>query len=227
MAKLILLRHGESEWNKLNLFTGWEDVGLSEKGIEEAKWAGQILLQKGILPDICFTSLLKRAVRTLNYVLEETDLEWLPVVKTVMLNERHYGILQGLNKAETAIKYGEEQVRIWRRSYDVRPPAINEDDPRNPRLQKKYADSKIRPLCESLEDVVNRVFPYYDTNVLPLLWRGKNVLISAHGNTLRALCKTLDNLSEEELSRLEIPTGVPIVYTIYGHGTIQAKQLLY
>lgn len=227
MAKLILLRHGESEWNKLNLFTGWEDVGLSEKGIEEAKWAGQILLQKGILPDICFTSLLKRAVRTLNYVLEETDLEWLPVVKTVMLNERHYGILQGLNKAETAIKYGEEQVRIWRRSYDVRPPAINEDDPRNPRLQKKYADSIIRPLCESLEDVVNRVLPYYDTNVLPLLWRGKNVLISAHGNTLRALCKTLDNLSEEELSRLEIPTGVPIVYTVYGHGTIQAKQLLY
>lgn len=142
MAKLILLRHGESEWNKLNLFTGWEDVGLSEKGIEEAKWAGQILLQKGILPDICFTSLLKRAVRTLNYVLEETDLEWLPVVKTVMLNERHYGILQGLNKAETAIKYGEEQVRIWRRSYDVRPPALNEDDPRNPRLQKNTQTQK-------------------------------------------------------------------------------------
>ena len=144
MAKLILLRHGESEWNKLNLFTGWEDVGLSEKGIEEAKRAGQILLQKGILPDICFTSLLKRAVRTLNYVLEETDLEWLPVVKTVMLNERHYGILQGLNKAETAIKYGEEQVRIWRRSYDVRPPALNEDDPRNPRYQTRIIRTRFK-----------------------------------------------------------------------------------
>lgn len=212
--KLVLVRHGESEWNKLNLFTGWTDVDLSEKGHEEAKLAGKLLKDEGYDFDICFTSYLKRAIHTLNHILDEMDRNWLPVIKTWKLNERHYGALQGLNKAETAEKYGEEQVKIWRRSFDVKPPALEESDERAPMNQDVYRDEdpKSLPLNESLETTIERVVPYYNEVIVPAMKAGKRVIIAAHGNSLRALVKYLDNMSNEEILNLNIPTGVPLVY---------------
>ena len=212
--KLVLVRHGESEWNKLNLFTGWTDVDLSEKGHEEAKLAGKLLKEEGYDFDICFTSYLKRAIHTLNHILDEMDRNWLPVIKTWKLNERHYGALQGLNKAETAEKYGEDQVKIWRRSFDVKPPALEETDERAPMNQDVYRDEdpKVLPLNESLETTIERVVPYYNEVIVPAMKAGKRVIIAAHGNSLRALVKYLDNMSNEEILNLNIPTGVPLVY---------------
>lgn len=213
MKTLILLRHGESEWNKLNLFTGWTDVELSEKGECEAKLAGKLIKEEGLKPSICFTSLLKRAIHTLNFALDNMDMNYLPVIKDYRLNERHYGALQGLNKSETAEKYGEEQVKIWRRSYDVCPPALTEDDPRNPANQEAYKgiDKKNLPLTESLEITVARVVPFFNEEVKPHLDNGETVLIAAHGNSLRALVMYLKGLTKEEVLGLNIPTGVPLV----------------
>jgi len=214
MHKLVLIRHGESEWNKLNLFTGWTDVDLSEKGVEEAHRAGKTLKEKGYDFDIVHTSLLKRAIHTMNNVLFELDREWLPVYKSWRLNERHYGALQGLNKAETAAKYGEDQVKIWRRSYDCPPPALEKDDPRNPALQAQFrdVDPKDLPLNESLELTVKRAVPYFEEVIKPQMQAGKRVLIVAHGNSLRALVKYFDNMPDEEIVGVNIPTGVPLVY---------------
>lgn len=214
MMKLVLVRHGESEWNKLNLFTGWTDVDLSEKGHEEAKNAGKLLKSEGYDFDVCYTSYLKRAIHTLNHILDEMDRVWLPVIKTWKLNERHYGALQGLNKSETAEKYGEEQVKIWRRSFDVKPPALEADDERNPANQEIYSDidPKLLPLTESLETTIERAVPYFENVIKPDMKAGKKVIIAAHGNSLRALVKYFDNLSREEILDVNIPTGVPLVY---------------
>ena len=212
--KLVLLRHGESEWNKLNLFTGWTDVDLSEKGREEAKQAGILLKNEGYDFDICYTSRLKRAIHTLNIVLDELDRAWLPVIKSWKLNERHYGALQGLNKAETAAKYGEDQVKIWRRSFDVKPPALEPDDERNPAGQPMYrdVDPSILPVHESLETTIERVVPYFEESIKRDMAAGRRVIIAAHGNSLRALVKYFDGLSNEEITGVNIPTGVPLVY---------------
>ena len=214
--KLVLIRHGESEWNKLNLFTGWTDVELSELGKEEATNGGKLLKEGGYHFDVAYTSYLKRAIHTLNRVLEAMDEEYIPVIKTWRLNERHYGALQGLNKAETAEKYGEEQVKIWRRSYDVQPPALSETDPRNPALQRTYAtvDKKDLPLTECLKDTVARVVPYWEEVIKKDIVAGKSVIIAAHGNSLRALVKYLENISDEDIINLNIPTGVPLVYEL-------------
>ena len=214
MMKLVLIRHGESEWNKLNLFTGWTDVDLSEKGHEEAKNAGKLLKAEGYDFDVCYTSLLKRAIHTLNHVLDEMDRNWLPVIKSYKLNERHYGALQGLNKAETAEKYGEEQVKIWRRSFDVKPPALEPDDERAPRNQAMFRDvpADELPLNESLETTIARVVPYFEEVIKEDMKAGKRVLIAAHGNSLRALVKYFDNLSDDEIIGVNIPTGSPLVY---------------
>lgn len=214
MKKLVLLRHGESEWNKENRFTGWTDVDLSDKGHEEAAEAGRLLKEEGFTFDKAYTSYLKRAIHTLNHVLDELDENYIPVEKTWRLNERHYGALQGLNKADTAKKYGDEQVKIWRRSFDVKPPELKEDDERAPRNQKHYA--KVNPgelpLTESLETTIDRVVPYYQEIIKPDIENGDNVIIAAHGNSLRALVKYLDNMSNDEILELNIPTGVPLVY---------------
>lgn len=212
--KLVLVRHGESEWNKLNLFTGWTDVDLTEKGIEEAKEGGKALLNEGFDFDICYTSYLKRAIHTLGYILSEMDREWLPVIKTWKLNERHYGALQGLNKSETAEKYGEEQVKIWRRSFDIAPPALEKNDKRCPYLQQQYRGipQEELPLTESLKDTIARAVPYFEKNIKPQMLEGKRILITAHGNSLRALVKYFENLSDEEIISVNIPTGVPLVY---------------
>jgi len=212
--KLVLVRHGESEWNKLNLFTGWTDVDLSEKGHAEAIEAGRLLKKEGFDFDVCYTSYLKRAIHTLNHILDEMDRNWLPVYKTWKLNERHYGALQGLNKSETAEKYGEEQVKIWRRSYDVKPPALDPDDERAPKNQDVYRneDPALMPLNESLETTVERVVPFYNEVILPAMKEGKRVIIAAHGNSLRALVKYFDNMTPEEILGVNIPTGVPLVY---------------
>lgn len=212
----VMVRHGESEWNKLNLFTGWTDVDLSENGINEAKNGGKLLKQNKFSFDICYTSYLKRAIHTANYILKELDEEFIPMIKDYRLNERHYGALQGLNKQETALKYGDEQVKIWRRSYDVQPPKLEEVDPRNPALQKQYKNinKKELPLTESLKDTVARAVPYFNEVILKDIFANKSVLIAAHGNSLRALVKYLDKLSEEEIINVNIPTGVPLVYTI-------------
>ena len=214
--RLVMIRHGESEWNKLNLFTGWTDVDLSEKGRTEAAGAGRLLKEGGYSFDVCYTSYLKRAIHTANAVLEALDEEWIPVIKTWKLNERHYGALQGLNKAETAAKYGEEQVHLWRRSFDVRPPELSEDDERNPARQPMYrnVDPSELPLAESLKDTIARVVPYYEAEIVPQIKADRSVLIAAHGNSLRALVKYLDNISDEEISSLNIPTGVPLVYEL-------------
>lgn len=214
MHKLVLIRHGESEWNKLNLFTGWTDVDLSPKGVEEARRAGKTLLKEGFDFDIVYTSLLKRAIHTMNNVLFELDREWLPVIKSWRLNERHYGALQGLNKAETAEKYGEDQVKVWRRSYDVPPPALQEDDPRNPALQAQFRDvpKDELPLNESLKDTVARAVPYFEKVIRVAMEEGKRVLVVAHGNSLRALVKYFDKMSDDEIVGVNIPTGVPLVY---------------
>ncbi len=216
MYKLVLLRHGESVWNKENKFTGWTDVDLSEKGIQEAHEAGRQLLKNGFTFDIAYTSVLKRAIRTLWIVMDEMDLMWIPVVRSWRLNERHYGALQGLNKAETAKKYGEEVVHQWRRSYDVPPPALTKDDPRYPGHDPRYKDvpEDELPLTECLKDTVNRFLPLWHDTIAPKIKEGKKVIIAAHGNSLRALVKYLDNISDEEIPGLNIPTGIPLVYEL-------------
>lgn len=216
MTKLVLIRHGESEWNKLNLFTGWTDVELSEKGVEEAKNGGKLLKEGGYSFDVCYTSYLKRAIHTAWHVLDGVDEDYIPVIKDWHLNERHYGALQGLNKAETAAKYGVEQVHQWRRSFDIAPPALEDDDNRNPANQVQYkgVDPKVLPLHESLKDTIARVVPYYNEVIVPEIKAGKKVLIAAHGNSLRALVKYLDNISDEDIAGLNIPTGVPLVYEL-------------
>jgi 2,3-bisphosphoglycerate-dependent phosphoglycerate mutase len=216
MVKLVLLRHGESTWNKENRFTGWTDVDLSEKGIGEARRAGRTLKEKGFTFDLAYTSLLKRAVRTLWITLDEMDLMWIPVKNSWRLNERHYGALQGLNKAETARKYGEDQVLAWRRSYDVPPPPLKMSDPRYPGKDARY-DSLTRaqlPLAESLKDTYKRCLPYWHKTIAPSLRSGKKVIVSAHGNSIRAMVKYLDNVSEESIVGLNIPTGIPLVYEL-------------
>ncbi len=216
MYKLVLLRHGESEWNKANLFTGWTDVDLTDKGRSEAKSAGVLLQQDGYTFDIAFTSVLKRAIRTLWMVMDEMDLMWIPVIRDWRLNERHYGALQGLNKAETAEKYGAEQVKIWRRSYNIRPPALEENDPRYPGHDPRYASLSAEelPAAECLKDTVDRFLPMWHEVIAPTIKAGKKVIITAHGNSLRALIKFLDNVSEEDIIPLNIPTGVPLVYEL-------------
>jgi 2,3-bisphosphoglycerate-dependent phosphoglycerate mutase len=216
MFEVILLRHGESDWNKENRFTGWTDVDLSLKGVQEAHEAGKSMKEGGFSFDLAYTSVLKRAIRTLWIALDEMDLMWLPVLNTWRLNERHYGALQGLNKAETAKKFGEEQVLIWRRSYDIQPPALTADDPRYPGHDARYkALSKTElPLTECLKDTVNRFLPYWHETIAPSIKSGKKVLIAAHGNSLRALVKYLDNIPEKEIVELNIPTGVPLVYEL-------------
>ena len=214
--KLVLVRHGQSEWNLQNRFTGWADVDLSEMGIREAKDAGKALLSQKINFDLCFTSYQKRAIKTLQYILEELDMLYLPVLKTWKLNERHYGALQGLNKAETAKKYGEEQVHIWRRSFDIQPPAMDKEDERSARKDPKYKelkDSEI-PLAESLKDTIARVLPYWNENISPEIRKGKNILIVAHGNSLRAFVKHLLKISDEKIMELNLPTGKPLVFEI-------------
>jgi len=216
MHKLVLLRHGESTWNKENRFTGWKDVDLSEKGRAEAADAGRLMKDAGIAFDLAFTSVLKRAIKTLNIALDEMDQLWLPVTKHWRLNERHYGALQGLNKAETAAKHGEAQVKIWRRSYDIPPPPLTPDDERwsgrDPRY-KDLAPSEI-PASESLKDTVGRFLPYWHETIAPAVTSGTRVLIAAHGNSLRALVKYLDNVSEQDIVELNIPTGIPLVYEL-------------
>lgn len=214
MMKLVLIRHGESVWNLENRFTGWTDIDLSTTGIEEAKEAGKTLKAEGFDFDLCYTSYLKRAIDTLNDILGQLDREWLPVVKTWKLNERHYGALQGLNKRETAEKYGEEQVRIWRRSFDVQPPALNPDDFRNPAFQEAYRgiEKEKLPLTESLKDTIARTVPYFEKNIRPEMEKRKRILIAAHGNSLRALVMYLEHLTEEEIMKINLPTGVPLVY---------------
>ena len=212
--RLVIIRHGESEWNKLNLFTGWSDVDLSPEGKKEAILAGKALKEEEIDFDVCYTSYLKRAIHTLNLVLEEMNRDWLPVVKSYKLNERHYGALQGLNKAETAKKYGEKQVKIWRRSFSVRPPVLDETSNQKPKKQVQYSGINRHelPLCESLEDTINRVVPYFNNVIKKDMLSGKRVLIVAHGNSIRSLVKYFENLSEEEILEVNIPTGIPLVY---------------
>jgi 2,3-bisphosphoglycerate-dependent phosphoglycerate mutase len=216
MHKLVLVRHGESTWNRENRFTGWTDVDLSERGVQEAHEAGRTLRNDMYVFDVAFTSVLKRAIRTLWIMLDELDQMWIPVHNHWRLNERHYGALQGLNKAEMASKYGEEQVLIWRRSYDVRPPALEKTDERYPGSDPRYQDmnEKDIPLCESLKDTVNRFLPYWHDVLAPAVRSGKRVLISAHGNSLRALVKYLDNVSEDAIVNLNIPTGIPLIYEL-------------
>lgn len=216
MHILVMIRHGESEWNKANLFTGWTDVELSENGWNEAHQGGRLLKEEGLSFDICYTSYLKRAIHTASAVLGELDEEWIPVVKDWRLNERHYGALQGLNKSETAAKYGAEQVRIWRRSFDIQPPALEPADERNPALQKMYrnVEKSLLPLTESLKDTIARVVPYYENVIRKDIEAGRNVLIAAHGNSLRALVKYLDEISDDDIVGINIPTGVPLVYEL-------------
>ena len=216
MITLVLLRHGESTWNKENRFTGWTDVDLSERGRQEAKAAGQLLKDAGYVFDIAFTSVLKRAIRTLGLALDELDLLWIPVTKNWQLNERHYGALQGLNKAETAAKHGDVQIKIWRRSYDIPPPPLTPDDERHPSRDPRYAglDPTQLPLTESLKDTVERFLPYWHAAIAPAIRSGKRVIIAAHGNSLRALVKYLDNVSEADIVELNIPTGIPLVYEL-------------
>lgn len=216
MYKVVLLRHGESVWNKSNRFTGWTDVELSDKGVEEAHAAGTLLKEDGYVFDIAFTSVLKRAIRTLDIALYEMDLCWIPVEKHWRLNERHYGALQGLNKAETAEIHGEDQVILWRRSYDVPPPALTEDDERYPGRDPRYAGltSDELPLTECLKDTVDRFLPYWHDRIAPEIKKGSRVIVAAHGNSLRALVKYLDNMSEEAIIKLNIPTGIPLVYEL-------------
>ncbi len=215
-GKLLLLRHGQSIWNLENLFTGWIDVDLSEQGLQEAREAGRLLKAEGIAFDIAFTSVLKRAIRTLWIALDEMDLMWLPVERTWRLNERHYGSLQGLNKTQTVEKHGAEQVKIWRRSYDIPPPPLALDDRQHPRFDRRYAGVPAAelPACESLKDTLARVLPFWNTRIAPELKAGRNVLVAAHGNSLRALVKMLDGMSDADIVELNIPTGVPLLYEL-------------
>jgi 2,3-bisphosphoglycerate-dependent phosphoglycerate mutase len=216
MYKLILIRHGESDWNKQNRFTGWTDVDLSEKGVKEAKEGGEVLKREGYTFDVAYTSVLKRAIRTLWLVLDEMDLMWIPVHRSWRLNERHYGALQGLNKSETAAKFGEAQVKIWRRSYDIPPPALTPDDERYPGRDPRYAglSASELPMTECLKDTVARFLPLWHETIAPMVKSGKKVLIAAHGNSLRALIKYLDNVSEEAIVELNVPTGMPLLYEL-------------
>ena len=216
MRVLVLLRHGESIWNMENRFTGWTDVDLSPKGIEEARAAGRQMRADGYLFDVAFTSLLKRAIRTLWLALDEMDLMWIPEHKTWKLNERHYGALQGLNKLETVERHGEQQVKIWRRSYDIRPPALSPDDARSPQKDPRYQDLRPEeiPLTECLKDTVERVLPYWHQTIAPAVQAGQRLLIASHGNSLRALVKYLDKISDEAIVELNIPTGIPLVYEL-------------
>lgn len=216
MHKLVLIRHGESTWNKENRFTGWTDIDLSDKGREEARAAGQLLKYEGYSFDLVFTSLLKRAIRTSNILLDELDLLWLPVQRSWRLNERHYGALQGLNKAETAAKHGDAQVKIWRRAYDIAPPPLAADDPRHPARDPRYRNlpASDLPLSESLKDTVTRFLPYWHDAIAPAINRGQQVIVAAHGNSLRALVKYLDGISDEAIVELNIPTGIPLVYEL-------------
>jgi 2,3-bisphosphoglycerate-dependent phosphoglycerate mutase len=216
MHRLVLLRHGESEWNRENRFTGWTDVDLSARGVDEARTAGRLLQSEGLSFDLAFTSVLRRAIRTLWLVLEEMDLVWIPEVKDWRLNERHYGALQGLNKAETAARHGEAQVLTWRRSYDTRPPALDAADPRDAAIDARYrrlTRDQI-PLTECLADTVARVLPCWNDSIAPAIRSGQHVLVAAHGNSLRALVKHLDGISDDEIVELNIPTGVPLVYDL-------------
>ncbi|TDJ42192.1 MAG: 2,3-diphosphoglycerate-dependent phosphoglycerate mutase [Gammaproteobacteria bacterium] len=213
-GKLVLCRHGQSTWNLENLFTGWKDVDLTEQGIAEAHQAGEDLKELGIRFDIAYTSVLIRAIRTLWIMLDEIDQMWLPVIRAWELNERSYGALQGLNKAETAAKHGDEQVLIWRRSYDIPPPAIAEDDERHPKFDVRYTGIENLPATESLKTTLERVEPYWTANIVPRLKAGENVLITAHGNSLRALVKMLDGISDEDITSLNIPTGIPLLYEL-------------
>ena len=216
MYKVVLLRHGESTWNRENRFTGWTDVDLSEKGLIEAEQAGKLLNEEGFTFDVAYTSVLKRALRTCWIALDALDLLWIPVIKNWRLNERHYGALQGLDKAETAAKHGEAQVKIWRRSYDIPPPALTLDDRRHPAHDRRYADlaAAERPATESLKDTVARFVPYWKDTIGPAITRGERVLIAAHGNSLRALVKYLDGISDQAIVDLNIPTGIPLVYEL-------------
>jgi len=215
-GKLILVRHGQSTWNVENRFTGWHDVDLSDLGRQEAAQAGQELQREQIEPNIAFTSVLKRAIRTLWLILDVTDRMWLPVERSWRLNERHYGALQGLDKAQTVAKHGDAQVKIWRRSYDIPPPPLTLDDPRHPRFDARYkdVDAALLPVAESLKDTLSRVLPYWESRIVPELRAGKNVLIVAHGNSLRALVKMLDMMSESDIVEFNIPTGIPILYEL-------------
>ena len=226
--RLVLLRHGESVWNKENLFTGWTDVDLSDKGREEARAAGRLMREEGLDFDVCYTSFLKRAIHTLNLALEEMDREWLPVVKAWQLNERHYGALQGLNKADTAAKYGEEQVKVWRRSYATPPPELSPEDERNPANQEMFrtVPRESLPLTESLRETVARAVPYFDEEIKPRMLAGERVLIAAHGNSLRALVKVFDGMSEDEIVGVNIPTGVPLVYEFDRDFNVVSKRYL-
>ncbi len=217
MKILVLLRHGESTWNKENRFTGWTDVGLSEKGVQEAREAGRLMKEAGYVFDIAYTSVLKRAIKTLWLALEEMDLMWIPDEKSWRLNERHYGALQGLNKQETVERHGEGQVKIWRRSYDIRPPALDPEDPRAPTNDPRYASLSAAelPLTECLKDTVERVLPYWDQTIAPMIRSGKRVLIASHGNSIRALVKYLDGVSDRDITELNIPTGIPLVYYLH------------
>jgi 2,3-bisphosphoglycerate-dependent phosphoglycerate mutase len=214
--KLVMVRHGQSTWNLENRFTGWTDVGLTELGCKEALTGGLLMRDKGYTFDIAYTSVLKRAIRTLNIIQEEMELEWIPVIRAWQLNERHYGALQGLNKSEMAVKFGEEQVKIWRRSYDVPPPALELNDERHPRFDRRYAELTPAqlPATESLKITLERVLPYWHSTLAPMIKSGKRVLIAAHGNSIRAMVKYLDNISEKEIPELNIPTGIPLVYEL-------------
>ncbi|MDY3128056.1 MAG: phosphoglyceromutase [Corynebacterium sp.] len=219
-GKLILLRHGQSKWNKSNQFTGWVDVDLTEKGEGEAKRGGQMLVENDILPEVVYTSLLRRAIRTANIALNAADRHWIPVVRDWRLNERHYGALQGLNKAETKDKYGEEQFMAWRRSYDTPPPELDNDSEYSQSTDVRYSHLDVIPQTECLKDVVERFVPYFEEEILPRARRGETVLIAAHGNSLRALVKHLDNISDEDIAGLNIPTGIPLVYEITAEGGV-------
>ena len=216
MYKIVLLRHGESQWNRENRFTGWKDVPLSEKGVAEAAAAGELLKKEGFGFDLAFTSVQKRAIKTLWLALEEMDELWIPVIKSWRLNERHYGALQGLDKSETAAKYGDAQVKIWRRSYDVRPPLLDKSDERHPSRDPRYANLSPEELPdgECLADTIKRVIPFWEGTIVPEVKSGKRIIIAAHGNSLRALVKHLDNMSESEIMELNIPTGIPLVYEL-------------
>ncbi|MBX7169873.1 MAG: 2,3-diphosphoglycerate-dependent phosphoglycerate mutase [Pyrinomonadaceae bacterium] len=214
MYKLVLIRHGESVWNKENRFTGFKDVDLSEKGREEAKAAGELLEKEGFVFDVAYTSVLKRAIRTLWTILDEMDLMWIPIVNSWKLNERHYGDLQGLNKAETAQKFGDDQVKVWRRSYDIPPPPMSKEDERYEGNLTKYKNVPDFPETECLKDTVARVVPYWESEIAPAIKAGKKVIVAAHGNSLRSLVKYLDNISDDEIVNLNIPTGVPLVYEL-------------
>ena len=215
-GKLILVRHGQSTWNVENLFTGWHDVDLSDLGRQEARSAGVEIKKAGIVPDVVFTSVLKRAIRTMWTILDELDLMWLPVERSWRLNERHYGALQGLDKAQTVEKHGEAQVKIWRRSYDIPPPPLDSSDARHPVNDRRYSkiDPRVLPASESLKDTLARVLPFWNDRIVAELKAGKNVLVVAHGNSLRAVVKMLDNVSEADITELNIPTGVPLVYEL-------------